>query len=240
MDYYMEVSHQVNKYKGPEPASDAINIPLLVSNGYIVCRPNIYLNNFESGESALASINAAADYLSSQQWIDSTKIAITGHSFGGWITNYVVTHNNRFAAAIPAAGISNLIGDYNDRWSDGGISHQYYYRRGPFRFIKGLEADPKMYIDNSPILFTKNISTPILLIHNEEDNAVPVYNSHQLFGQLRSEGKPVWLIQYDNEMHTIENEENQLDAQQKVIGFLDHYLKDKEKPDWMSRYIGKE
>ena len=236
-EYYIEATQKVNKYLDPNPSSDGINIPLLVSNGYIVCKPNIYLDDRRTGESALESIEAAANYISGFSWSESSKMAITGHSFAGWITNYIVTHSQKFTAAISGAGVSNLTADYNETWTDIGLSHQIYYKSGPYRFIDGLENAKAMYVENSPIFSTSNVTTPLLLIHNDNDNAVAVYQSHHLFRQLRSEGKPVWLLQYEGEKHTLEKEENQLDAERKVISFFDYYLKDKPIPNWMNNPI---
>jgi dienelactone hydrolase len=234
--YYTDYSNLVNKYLSPQPSSNGINIPLLVSNGYIVCTPNIYRVTGEPGESALRGVISAANYLSSFSWANTEKMAVAGHSLGGFETNYIVSHTTRFAAAYAPSGISNLIELYNEHFGIG-FSMQPYCIYGGYVMGAGLDQIPENYIKNSPILASKNINTPLLLMHNLEDDAVPVTHSEQLFVQLRSLNKPTWLLQYAKEKHTVETLSNQLDLQLKVKAFFDHYLKDVQMPKWMIEHI---
>jgi dipeptidyl aminopeptidase/acylaminoacyl peptidase len=232
-EYYNGISNEFNKYISPELKGDAFNLPLWLAKGYMVCRPNIYADSSRGGKSALESIEAAANYLSAFNWIDSTKMGITGHSFGGWITNYVVTHSKRFAAAISLAGISNMTSAYSETWANAGFTKSDYYENGPYFMIKGLSEDVNLYMENSPSFFVSNIITPLLIIHNEDDDAVPVVHAYQLFIELRRHGKPGWLVQYKGENHIILKEKNLLDVQSKTIEFYDYYLNGKPKPAWM-------
>jgi dipeptidyl aminopeptidase/acylaminoacyl peptidase len=234
--YYIESANSLNFTLDLDPSNIGVNIPILVSNGYIVCRPNIYLDINKPGDGALTSVIAVADYLKKFNWIDSTKMGIIGHSRGGYETDYIVTHTNMFAAAISAAGISNLVEYYNARNASGGESNHIYVRT-QMLMTQGMEDSPNIYNENSPILAVKNISTPLLLMHNEEDNTVSVSQSTELFVQLRSMQKPVWLLQYEGEHHTISKLKNQIDFQNKVKDFFDHYLKDQPMPQWMNNPI---
>jgi dienelactone hydrolase len=231
--YYLDQSNYAFKYIDPSPVYDGVNVPLIVSNGYILFKPNIYQRLGKPGESALESVLAAANYLSKFEWIDSLKMGICGHSFGGVETNYIVTHSNRFAAAFSAAGVSNWVELYNDLWKENGANKQGYMILGPGIMGEGLEDIPDEYNKNSPILYTKNITTPLLLLHNDGDVAVPVDHSIQMFVQLRKLQKPVWLVQYKGENHAIRNSKNQIDFQSKLKGFFDFYLKQKPQPKWM-------
>jgi dipeptidyl aminopeptidase/acylaminoacyl peptidase len=183
----------------------------------------------------LNSINAAADYLKEFAWVDSTKMGLVGHSLGGFATNYFITHTNRFTAAVSESSASNMIQMYNALWKKLGMSQQAYWKAIGFKW--DLNENPKLYFDNSPVTHTKDIQTPLLLMHNMEDDIAPVDQSIQLFVNLRSQKKPVWLLQYGDEGHTIEKEENQIDFQDKIKGFFDHYLKDQSMPKWMSDHI---
>lgn len=235
LSYYLDVSNEYSEYLFPELSSDGINIPLLVSNGYIFFKPNIYRIPKQPGQAALISVLAAANYLSKFSWADSTKMAISGHSYGGYETNYIVSHCNKFAAAYSAAGTSNMFQGYNDLWGSG-FSKQSQ-SKFVYLMIDGLEQIPTAYFDNSPIVSANNINTPLLLLHNTDDQNVPVVHSIQLFVQLRSLNKPVWLLQYKGEQHVLSNEDNQLDAQAKVKSFFDHYLMNRSRPNWMSKHI---
>jgi dipeptidyl aminopeptidase/acylaminoacyl peptidase len=237
IQYYLETTDVASGYLSPDPSSVGINIPLLVSNGYLMFIPNIYQTIGRPGESALNSVLAGVDYLSKFEWVDSARMGICGHSLGGYETNYIVTHSNRFAAAISESGISNWVGFYNEiNWMVG-LSAQAYVKFGGGRMTNGLDEIPSDYSLNSPILATKNVKTPLLIMHNDGDLTVSVSHSLQLFVQLRSLQKPVWLVQYNGEDHIIQQEKNQIDFQVKVMGFFNHYLKGKAVPEWMDRPI---
>jgi dipeptidyl aminopeptidase/acylaminoacyl peptidase len=233
--YYLTMTDRINKHLLPEPSNVGINIPLLVSAGYIVITPDIYKKLGEPGNGPLESVMAAADYMVEKNWIDSTKMALAGHSLGGYETNYIITHTNRFAAASVGAGISNMTQQYNDVWGDAGNSFQGYTKGIGFEY--GLDSVPDRYIVNSPLFAAKNIQTPLLLMHNNADLTVPVLQSRQMFIQMRSLRKQVWLLQYDGEAHTIRNEANQLNYQKKIHSFFDYYLKNIPKPAWMNNPI---
>jgi dienelactone hydrolase len=229
--YYIESANTLNQPLTLEPSGIGLNIPLLISNGYIICMPNIYLEANKPGDGALKSVLAAADYLKKFSWVDSTKMGIIGHSRGGYETDYIITHTNRFSAAVSCSGMSNLPEYYNTLAAGGEVNHNYV--RTQMLMTSGMEEIPDAYNKNSPILESKNISTPLLLMHNEEDPTVRVSQSKELFVQLRSIEKPVWLLQYEGEGHALYKENNQIDFQNKVKDFFDHYLKDKPMPHWM-------
>lgn len=233
INYYTDQVTKVNKFISPEPAAEGINIPLLLSNGYLIIKPDIYLEPGNAGPSALNSVMALTDFISTLPWIDSTRVAVSGHSFGAWETNYIITHTNRFAAAITSAGVSNLVDNVAGTWVTG-VPKAAYVIKGPYRMLKELNDDAGAYIDASPIFNTATLNTPLLMIHNPEDTNVPVLQGEQFFIQLRREGKPAWLIQYEGEGHLISDEKNQLDAQVKVLDFLNYYLKGMGMPKWMA------
>lgn len=239
-NYYLDETNTLNEYISPIPKANGINIPVLVSHDYIFCIPNIYQEIGKPGESALLSVLAAAEYLSKFNWIDSTKMAISGHSWGGFETNYIITHSHRFSAALSGAGISNFVESYNDLNKEIGSSAQGYIKYGAGKMKRSLNEFVEGYNENSPILYTKDITTPLLLIHNNGDLVSPVDQSLQFFVQLRSEGKPTWLVQYKNEAHGLVIEKDQLDFQAKVMGFFDHYLKNVPIPRWMDSSISQD
>jgi dipeptidyl aminopeptidase/acylaminoacyl peptidase len=232
---YQNQSHMLRRHMSPYPVMMSLNIPLLVSRGYLVFKPDIYIKSGESGRYMVLSVIAAADHFSKYPWVDGSKIGLTGHSLGGGEVNYIITKTNRFAAAMAGAGIANMVNDYNDVWDGGAEKHVHsmtmYGMSGP------LEDAMPEYLDMSPTLHTKNIHTPLLLFHNDNDKSVNFYNSSQLFVQLRSTGKRVWLLNYHGEGHGLLRRWNQLDYQRRVAGFFDHYLKNKPIQHWMQRHI---
>jgi dipeptidyl aminopeptidase/acylaminoacyl peptidase len=235
--YYMELGDELHNYVSPSPSNIGFNIPVLVSHGYLVCRPNIYRIQDQPGVAALVSVKAAANYLSKFDWVDSSKLALAGHSLGGFETNYIVTHSRKFKAALSCAGLTNMLNNYNDIFAGGlGISKQGYVK-SMYQMIHDVNELPIQYVNNSPIFNASAITLPLLIMHNEGDENVSATESKRFFVQLRSFKKPVWLVQYDQEKHTLTNEKNQIDFQDKVLSFFDTYLKNKPMPNWMKNPI---
>jgi dienelactone hydrolase len=235
--YYLDMTTQFNRFKEPNPSYVGVNIPLLVSDGYIVCTPNIYRMKGAPGEAALVSVSAAVDYLSNFTWIDTSKMGVSGHSLGGFETDYIVAHSTWFKAAMSAAGASSMVDSYNETFLGEGFSKQAYVKKNALVMGGGLDEIPKVYIENSPIFDAKSIYTPMLLMHNDDDKNVSVEHSKKLFIQLRSLQKPVWWVQYKGEEHMLLKYKNRIDFQEKVKGFFDVYLKGSTPPNWMLKAI---
>jgi dipeptidyl aminopeptidase/acylaminoacyl peptidase len=237
--YYWDNSRQINNFILPDPKGDGINIPLLVNDGYLVFWPNIYIKKRSPGESAMNSVLAAADCISRYSWVDSSKMALAGHSWGGYITNYIIAHTNRFKAATSFSGVSDLMQMYNQLWPGYGYSYQAFAKNF-YGMVDGLQQNVPNYVTNSPIAYADHIQTPLLLMHNVKDDAVPFEHSTALFVQLRSLVKPVWLLQYEGEEHFLSEVGNQLDLQKRIQGFFAHYLKNEPMPRWMEKPISPE
>jgi dienelactone hydrolase len=232
-NYYITKSNELNRYLSPSRGGADINAQYLVSNGYVVFKIDIFGEFEKLGDGVMLSVNAAADHLSSFKWIDPKKMAIAGHSFGAYETNYIVTHSNRFAAAVTAAGVSDLVSSSNDISDLNGFTRQDFIRLTAYKVGKTLDQDANVYIKNSPIFYAKNVTTPLLILHNPDDRSVRFNQGVAFFTQLRTLKKPVWMLSYKGETHAISNEENAIDYYTRLKQFLDHYLMDKPVPDWM-------
>ena len=238
MAYYKDFSSTLNKFCSVDLAAANFSIPYAVSNGYVVYLPDIISKIGKPGEAALQSVLAAREYLSNYGWVDKDNIAIAGHSFGGFETNYIITHTNKFKAAISGSGISEMVGQAFSFWKGlGNNNRSSYYQYSDPQMDIPITKDPDRYIKNSPILYVKNVTTPLLLMHNTPDARVPVEQSMQFFLMLASLQKPVWWLNYRDEGHAIGKKENQLDYNIKVFEFLDFYLKNKEEPKWMKEHL---
>jgi dipeptidyl aminopeptidase/acylaminoacyl peptidase len=216
--FYEKKSQFKNVYHTPHGSGDEINIPWLASQGYLVFTPDIYYTKGKPGESALNSIVSAAKFLSSKSFVDIKKIGIMGHSFGGFETNYIITHSDLFAAAVSSAGISDLISDYSYPMN------QMLLEISQLRMGNTLWGDKAGYLENTPILCADKITTPLLLFHNKSDTAVPFNQSVEFFTALRRLNKMVWLIQYDGEGHSVSSRENIYDRTIKIDQFFNYFL----------------
>jgi dipeptidyl aminopeptidase/acylaminoacyl peptidase len=221
------------QYKMPEPVRASINIPYFVSNGYIVFDPNIYYKNGEPGESAYNSVVSAAKYLSKFKWVDSTKMAIQGHSWGGYQVAYLVTRTNMFAAAESGAPVANMTSAYGGfRWGPG-IIREFQYERGQSRIGATLWEKPELYIKNSPLFHADKIKTPLLILDNDQDDAVPWYQGIELFTAMRRLNKKAWMVTYNGEPHGIMERRNRKDWSIRLAQFFDYYLKGAPPAKWI-------
>lgn len=235
--YYEKRSDELNVFRMPGVNISEINIPWYVSNGYLVCIPDIYYIPGQTGPSVVNSVVSAATYLTQYSWVDKERMGLQGHSFGGYETNYLISHSDIFAAAQEGAGTSNLISGYGAISRSTGASRQllYEYAQGNLRTTPW--KDPNVYVNNSPIFNADKIKTPLLIMHNDEDGAVPFAQALELFNALHRLEKKVWLIQYDGAGHNSVNPEFGLDFSIRQQQFFDHYLKDKTAPKWMTQGI---
>jgi dipeptidyl aminopeptidase/acylaminoacyl peptidase len=220
-------------YRSPAPSASTVNIPYFTSNGYLVFDPNIYYKNGEPGESAVNAVVSAAKYLSKLKFVDSTKMAIQGQSWGGYQVAYLITRTNMFAAAGAGAPVSNMFSAYGGiRWG-AGISRQFQYEKSQSRIGFTPWQRPDLYTKNSPLFKADKVKTPLLLMHNDKDGAVPWYQSIEFFTALRRLDKKVWLLQYNDEDHNLIERRNRKDLSVRLGQFFDHYLKGAPMPNWM-------
>lgn len=231
--FYERNANKIYSYKAPAPSASVINIPWFVSNGYLVFDPNIYYKKGEPGQSAYNSVVSAAKYLSRFSWIDSARMGLQGQSWGGYQTAYLVTRTNIFKAASAGAPVSNMTSAYGGiRWGSG-LVRQFQYEKTQSRIGATLWERPDLYIKNSPLFNAPKINTPLLIMHNDADGAVPWYQGIEMFAALRRLGKKVWLLQYNGEDHNLVERRNRKDLSVRLGQFFDHYLKGAKAPEWM-------
>ncbi|RYY43252.1 MAG: S9 family peptidase, partial [Chitinophagaceae bacterium] len=220
-------------YRTPAPSASTINIAYFVSNGYLVFDPNIYYKTGEPGQSAYNSVVSAAKHLSTLPYVDSTKMGIQGQSWGGYQVAYLVTRTNMFRAAGAGAPVANMTSAYGGiRWGSG-MNRQFQYEKTQSRIGATLWQRPDLYIKNSPLFTADKIQTPLLIMHNDADGAVPWYQGIELFTALKRLDKKVWLLQYNGEDHNLVERKNRKDLSVRLSQFFDHYLKGAKAPRWM-------
>jgi len=230
--YYEHRSVLLNTFPYPELSNGQINIPWYVSNGYLVFVPDIEHHTGMASSDIVKTLGDAASELKKYSWVDSTKLGLQGHSFGGYETNCIITHSNLFAAAQSSSGISDLTSQYTGLMGNGN-SLAFMAEIGQMNIAAAPWEKPEKFIDNSPIYFTDKVETPLFLMHNQKDGVVPFQQSLGFYLALRRSGKKVWLVDYDGEDHTIESEVARLDFNVRQQQFFDYYLRGKPAPLWM-------
>jgi len=234
--YYEKESYRLHLFQ-PLDISDGaeINIPSYVSRGYLVFAPDFQYKIGAAGESALQTVESAARLLATKPWVDRAHMGIMGHSFGGYQTNYIVTHSTMFAAALAGSGMSDVISNSGElRY--GSTTNQGYYENGQGRIGASLWERPDLYIANSPVFRANRVTTPLLLMSNKRDGTVPFAQGVEMFTALRRLGKRVWLLQYDDGDHGVDGPSAN-DFTIRIAQFFDHYLKGAPAPKWMLQSI---
>lgn len=230
--YYEKRSDELNQYIFPTLASGDINIPWFVSNGYIVFVPDIHYKMGYPGASAYNCIVSGAEMLARNRWIDKQRMGLQGHSFGGYETNYVITHSKMFAAAMSASAVCDLINQYLSLWHNG-LGQEGFVEMGQIRMKFNLWQNKKLYILNSPVFNADQVNTPLLMMNNKGDNVVSFSQGAEFYLALRRLGKKVWMLQYDGEGHSIDSPKAEVDYTKRMTEFFDYFLKNRSEPQWM-------
>ncbi len=235
--FYEQHSDDLYRWFTPAPSRSVINIPFFVSRGYLVFTPDIRYSVGQPGMDAYNAVVSGAEALMKNQWVDSGRMAIQGQSWGGYQVAYLVTKTNLFRAAGAGAPVSNMTSAYGGiRWGSG-RSRQFQYEQTQSRIGVPMIDSLQLYIDNSPLFFADKVETPLLMMHNDKDGAVPWYQGIEYFMMLRRLGKPVWMLQYNGEEHNLMQRRNTRDLSIRLQQFFDHYLKGDPAPVWMTRGV---
>jgi dipeptidyl aminopeptidase/acylaminoacyl peptidase len=231
---YERLSQNVNNFTEPRP-SNSINVPIYVSNGYVVITPDIAYKLGYPGDSAMSAVLPAVQKLVDQGFIDENRIGIQGHSWGGYQISYMVTRTKMFRAAAPGAVVTNMISAYNGiRWGPG-LPRQFQYERTQSRIGGTPWQYPMRFIENSPVFRADQITTPLLMMHNDGDDAVPWYQGIEMFLAMRRLGKEVYMFNYNGEPHNLRIRANQRHCAERLKEFFDFYLMGAPKPEWMEK-----
>jgi dipeptidyl aminopeptidase/acylaminoacyl peptidase len=231
--FYEKLTEEMYSYVPPAPTPSRLNISFFVSRGYLVLAPDITYENGHPGKSAYNYVVSGARALAKNSWADSLHMGIQGQSWGGYQVAYLVTQTNLFKAAWAGAPVANMTSAYGGiRWETG-MNRQFQYERSQSRIGATLWDKPELYIENSPLFHLPDVNTPITIMSNDADGAVPWYQGIELFTGLRRLGKPVWLLNYNNEAHNLVLRQNRKDIQRREQQFFDHFLKDAPAPEWM-------
>ncbi len=233
--FYEKRSESLYSYVAPQPSWSTVNLAFYCSRGYVVFVPDIvYKKDGLPGEAAYNCICSGAEALKNQySWIDGDNMAIQGQSWGGYQVAYLITRTNMFKAAGAGAPVSNMTSAYGGiRW-ESGMSRQFQYEQTQSRIGKNLWEAPELYLRNSCLFTLPNVQTPVLIMHNDADGAVPWYQGIEMFMGLRRLGKPAWMLQYNNEAHNLRERRNRKDLSIRLQQFFDHYLKGAPCPAWM-------
>jgi VCBS repeat-containing protein len=233
--YFYERNNQtLHQYQAPAPTPSRLNIPYFVSNGYVVFVPDIWYTTGHPGKSAYDYIVSGTRALIKKGFIDSTRIGLQGQSWGGYQTAYLITQTNLYKAAWAGAPVGNMFSAYGGiRW-ESGLNRQFQYEHSQSRIGATIWEKPNLYIENSPLFHLPKVKTPLVIMANDADGAVPWYQGIELFTAMRRLNKPVWMLNYNGEAHNLMERKNRKDIQIKEQQYFDWLLNDAPAPKWIT------
>lgn len=236
--FYEKSSDRFHTHYIPNPSRSVINFPLYNSNGYIIFIPDISYKVGYPGKSAYNAIVSGAKYLAdTYSFIDRDNIGIQGQSWGGYQVAYLVTQTDFFKAAMSGAPVSNMTSAYGGiRW-ESGINRIFQYEKEQSRIGGTLWEKFDLFIENSPLFFADKVKTPLLIMANDGDGAVPWQQGIEFFVSLRRLDKTAYLLNYNGDEHNLMKWPNRVDLSVRMKQFFDHYLKGEPMPEWMKEGV---
>jgi dipeptidyl aminopeptidase/acylaminoacyl peptidase len=233
--YYYELnSDNLHNYQAPKPSASIINPTEYASGGYLVFIPDIRYQPGKPAQGAYNSIMSAADHLIKNFPIDEKRMGLQGQSWGGYQSAMLITMTTRFAAAMAGAPVGNMFSAYGGiRWGSG-LNRQFQYESTQSRIGYTIWERPDLYVENSPLFHLPKVQTPLLIMANDKDGAVPWYQGIELYNGMRRLGKPCWMLNYNDDDHNLTKLANKYDLSIRMRQFFDHYLLEAPAPDWMT------
>jgi len=237
VNFYEKSSQRLYNHQIPEAHRSTVDYHYYTSNGYIIFNPDVYYKEGYPGESAFNCVMPGITQLVSEGFIDENAIAAQGHSWGGYQVAYLATRTNMFAAIESGAPVVNMFSAYGGIRLWTGRNRSFQYEHTQSRIGKSIWESPLRYLENSPLFTADKIETPMLIMHNEDDGAVPFSQGIEFFIALRRMKKEAWLLNYNEADHWPTKVRDKYDFQIRLAQFFDHYLKGKPKPLWMEEGI---
>ena len=230
---YERLSDEIHRYVSPDERSP-YNVTAFTSLGYFVLEPDIKFRPREPGLSVADCVGAAVKKVVEMGLIDSRKVGVVGHSWGGFDTTFLATHTDLFAAAVAGAPITDLVSNYgNHHWSSG-IAETDHIETGQQRMEVPLWEDLPAYIRNSAVFNVQNMKTPLMIEVGDSDGTVFWHQGVELYNVARRAKKDVVLLVYAGEDHGLRKKPNQLDYHRRIVEWFGHYLKDEPAPTWIT------
>ncbi|MCC6443522.1 MAG: S9 family peptidase [Armatimonadetes bacterium] len=197
------------------------------NRGYVVFQPNFRGSSGYSHEFGVANredlgggdyrdIMAGVDWLIGQGIADPERMGVMGGSYGGYMTNWIISQTGRFAGAVSMFGMFSLLSDYGNscisRFEKDYLGAYYW-------------ENMDLYLERSPFRYISRIHTPVLIIHGEDDPNTFIGNSREMYTALRALGRPVEFIHYPREGHGMAEPNHRLDEMERAVAWFDHFVK---------------
>ncbi|MBU6365479.1 MAG: prolyl oligopeptidase family serine peptidase [Gemmatimonadetes bacterium] len=234
--YYEVLTDGLHGYVAPS-GRNVVNPMVYTALGYLVFEPDIVYTEGQPGPSAAKAIIPGVQALVARGFVDPARIGITGQSWGGYQSAYLVTVTDMFAAAVPNATVVNMTSAYGGiRWQSG-LARVFQYEHTQSRIGGSLWQYPERYLENSPLFRLDRVSTPVLFMANDNDGAVPWYQGIEFYAAMRRLRKEAYMVVYNGDEHNPTKRANQKDIDRKMQEFFGVKLLGADPPSWMVRGI---
>ena len=234
--FYEKLSQNLHRYVAPS-AGTSPNAAYYVSNGYLWFMPDIVYEVGYPGPSCVKCVVSGVQHLIQQGFVDKDAVGAAGHSWGGYQTAFLVTRTNIFKAVESGAPVSNMLSAYGGIRYDSGMSRQFQYEQTQSRIGGSPWQYPLRYTENSPIHFADKVQTPVLILHNDKDGAVPWTQGIEYFVALKRLNKEAYLFNYNGEPHGLRKAANKRDWTRRMAEYFDHHLRGAAAPAWMTEGV---
>jgi len=202
---------------------------LVAAREYVVFEPNYRgsdnLGNAyqwaiynDAGDGPGRDVMAGIEAVKKLGFVDESKIAVTGWSYGGYMTSWLISHYHIWKAAVAGAAFMSTSDGYN--LSDFNVSFRYVFKGSPW-----IGGNMKDYVAQSSITYASQIKTPTLILSNTGDSLVPITQSYQLYHALKDNGVPVKFVAYPVPGHLPAGPVRKRDVYSRWLDWLDQYLK---------------
>ena len=235
--YIYEIrSPSVRSYNVPSDRS-AYNTAVFTSLGYFVLQPDIVYRDRNPGLSAVEALEPAVHAVVETGMVDPDRVGLTGHSWGGYQTAFVVTQTDVFSAAVAGAPLTNLVSMYLSVYWNSGSTDARIFEISQGRMEVPFWEDLDSYVANSPVFHVENMNTPLLVAHGSEDGAVDFNQGVEYYNAARRAGKDFVLLVYEGENHGNREKPNQIDYHNRIVEWFGHYLKGEPAPEWITNGV---
>ncbi len=203
---------------------------LLAAAGYAVIYTNppgsqgygqefVSKTHHDWGGADYRAIMAAVDAACQFDFIDQDRLGVTGGSYGGYMTNWMIGHTDLFKAAVTQRSTCN-------RYSQFGTSDVGFFN-GEYEFMGNPWENPEFYLERSPITYVKNVNTPLLLIHSEQDLRCPIEQAEQFYTALKWLRKEAVFVRFPDENHELSRSgkpKHRVERLKHILGWFKKYI----------------
>ncbi|MEJ5304501.1 MAG: S9 family peptidase [Ignavibacteria bacterium] len=205
------------------------------NEGFVVVAPNVrgsagysdkfgQSNRYDLGGGDFQDAMQSVDEVIKMGFVDSTRMGVIGGSYGGYMTNWIISQTDRFAAAVSMYGIFSFFTDFSNSWQP--IFEKMYF--GYYYWEKPIEMN-HLWVNRSPAFYVQNIKTPVLILQGDKDKYTNLANSQEMYQALKILGRTVEFVVYPREGHGIRNEpQHYLNMLNRGLNWFKKYLKNEE------------